>query len=117
MNDDIEHLLKIAMTALEAHDYVTALKKYQLAANKGSSDAEIGLALIQAYGFGVPANPLAGEKILLKVICNQLNDKKSRALAAHNLATLYFTGGENWSPNHVKGKKYEKLAAELGFPT
>jgi TPR repeat protein len=116
MNNNIEDLLKTASSALSEDNFELALHNYRLAATKGSPYAEISIAVMHCYGLGLTANPKHGEEMLLKVIANEEFEKKSRALAAHNLSTLYYTGGENLVSDPNKGAQFEKLAEELGFP-
>ena len=116
MSNSIELLLDVASNALNNENYDVAIYNYQLASEKGSIYARISLAMMHNLGLGFPADAAVSEQILLEILENKNFEKKALALAAHNLSTLYYTGGDNLAPNSSNGFKFQNLAIQLGFP-
>jgi TPR repeat protein len=116
IDKEIKDHLVLAENAISMNDYETAAMEYQIASDKGSPYAKIGLAALYSTGMGVECNGIIAIKLLEEVINNGSASRQQLALAFNNISTLYFTGAQFLSPNMGLAKDYRIKAEALGFP-
>jgi uncharacterized protein len=135
--------LEKGQEAYYSGDYQTALTEWQPLAEEGQADAQFGMGLLYANGFGVPLNDyqalkwysLAAEQGHAEAQCRlavmhangwgvaqsseeafkwyRLAAEQGLVEAQKNLARMY-SGGYGTDQDNVQALKWFKVAAELG---
>jgi len=108
---DIERALQL----IDEGKYRPALEIIEPLAKKNDPYGVLNLALCYHLGFGVPVNLEKAIELYLSVGERNIVEGHLSALAYHNLATLFITGGRSITPDAVKAAQYENLARQLGF--
>jgi cell division septation protein DedD len=102
--------LEEGVRAYEAGDYATAIREWQVAADKGDRNALFNLGQIYRMGKGVPRNFDMAEHYYLEAA------KLGHSAAQGNLGTLYYFGKADGKPQLEAAVKWWRAAAENGDP-
>lgn len=97
------------LDAFQRADYAFVLEKALPHAVACNADAQCTIAVLYQGGLGVPANVLEAESWLLRAT------EQNRALAWHNLGTLYAMKVPDLKHRWGDAQRCWKRAAELGF--
>lgn len=101
--------LEVAITAVEAGDYATALRQWRPLAEQGNEWAQFGLGWMYAEGKGVPLDYTKG------VRWYRLSAEQGNAAAQYNLSLMYFAG--NGVPkDYVSAHMWFNISSMNGDP-
>jgi len=114
--DYVRDEVDIALDAVEARDYATAVRILEPLTERGDAKATINLALLYSCGWGVPLDARKAAEMYLRVAEMGIRERLISALAYNNLAALYVCEAPGIASDVEKAAQYWRLAEELGLP-
>jgi TPR repeat protein len=112
---EADNQLARGVAAAERKDWAEAARLLLPLAEAGDAVARCNLATMYSIGFGVPVDVHKAAELYLDVAERGIEEGHLSALAYHNLAVLYVTGGPAFERDLDKAGDFERLAKAAGF--
>lgn len=104
-----------ALDSLEKRNYSVAFEVLVPLAETGNAKAQLNLANLYHFGWGVKMDAKKAIELYHKVGQQNVREEYCSGLAYHSLSVIYITGLPGIQPDRERAAEFAARAEELGF--